>query len=165
MSSSSRPSRSRYRFGFRGKRPARTAQTATTDEILDSLTRQAKVIEDNGEQRTLELQTILEAEPDETLLQRSTLAPRRPLLPVKTKNLGKFTFAAMLIGGLTLLWNYSRLSRIFNPPNLPAIEQTISRAGFGDSQKIALVALCALTTSLLVRHSRCGRHSSLYSSI
>jgi hypothetical protein len=78
MSSSSRPPRSRYRFGFRGKRPARNAQAATTDEILDSLTRQARLMEKVGEERTLGLQTILEVEPGEGLLHSLSLPESSP---------------------------------------------------------------------------------------
>jgi len=48
-----------------GKRLARNVQAATTDEILDSLTRQATLMEKAGEERTLGLQPIVEVEPGE----------------------------------------------------------------------------------------------------
>ena len=62
MSSSSRPPRSRYRFGFKGKRPSRNSLAGSNDEILDSLTRHAKLMEDDGKDRILGLQTVLEVE-------------------------------------------------------------------------------------------------------
>jgi hypothetical protein len=153
MSSSSRPPRSRYRFGFRGKRPDPNAQAATTDEILDSLTRQAKLMEIDGEERTLGLQTILEGEPDHELLQSSP--PESGPTPARFKswNFGKSAFAIMLIGGFTFLWIYSRISQSLNPQSLAMLQQTISRAGFTDWQKIALMAVCALTVALLARRS------------
>ncbi len=154
MSSSSRPLRSRYRFGFRGKRPGRNAEAATTDEILDSLTRQAKLMEKDGEERTLGLQTILEFEPSEETLHSSSLLDSNPKVTrSKSWNFGKLTFALMLIGGLTFLWIYSRLSRSFNPQSLALLQQTISRAGFADWQKIGLMAFCAFLIALLARRS------------
>ena len=40
----------------------RDQQATTTDEILDSLTRQAKLIEASEKQRTLGLETLVEVE-------------------------------------------------------------------------------------------------------
>lgn len=153
MSSSSRPPRSRYRFGFRGKRTGRNDQATTTDEILDSLTRQAKLIERDGQKRTLGLQTILEVEPDEELLQSSPPESGPTAGHLKNWNLGKSAFAIMLIVGLTFLWIYSRLSQSLNPQSLAIFQQTTSRAGFTDWQKIALMAICAFTIALLARRS------------
>src|SRR5205809_6177644 len=62
MSPSNQPPRSRYLFGFKGKRPSRTPKVTTTDEILDSLTRHAKLMEEDGKDRILGLQTVLEVE-------------------------------------------------------------------------------------------------------
>ena len=155
MSSSSRPPRSRYRFGFRGKRPARNAQAATTDEILDSLTRQARLVEKAGEERTLGLQTILEVEPSEGLLHSLSLPEsisKKATRP-RTWSFGKLAFGVMLIGGLTFLWIYSRLSQSLSPQSLAMLQQTVSRVGFADWQKIALIAFCALAIALFARRS------------
>ena len=153
MSSSDRPPRSRYRFGFRGKRPGRNTHATTTDEILDSLTRQAKLMEKDGEERTLELQTILEADPGEDRLQSLRSEPDPIVEGLKSWNFGKLAFAIMLLGGLTLLWIFSRLSQSVSPENLATLQQTISRAGFTDWQKIALMAICAFSVALLARRS------------
>src|SRR5712664_1834671 len=131
MSSSGRPPRSRYRFGFRGKRPARNAQVTTTDEILDSLTRQAKSMEKEGEERILGLQTILEIEPGEGLLQSSGVPEAGPKVSrLRSWSFGKLAFAVMLVGGLTFLWIYSRLPRGLSPQSLATIQQMVSRVGF-----------------------------------
>ena len=160
MSSSNRPPRSRYRFGFRGKRPPRNYQATTTDEILDSLTRQAKSLEKDGVERTMELETILEAEPDEELLPSLGLPEPGPKASrLKPRSFGKLAFVIMLIGGLTFLWNYSRISQSLNPQSLAMLQQTVSRVGFADWQKIALMAICALTVSLLARRSTNRRRS------
>jgi len=164
MSSSSRPPRSRYRFGFRGKRPARNAQAATTDEILDSLTRQARLMEKAGEERTLELQTILEVETGEGLLHSLSLPESSPKVTrLKTWSFGKLAFGVMLIGGLTFLWIYSRLSRGLSPQSLAMLQQTVSRVGFADWQKIALMAFCALAIALFARRSTIRMRSRLLS--
>lgn len=154
MSSSSRPPRSRYRFGFRGKRPGRNTQAATTDEILESLTRQAGLMEEHREKRALGLQTILETEPSEEVLQPSPLELGTIRKRMKIRSIGGFVFAAMLIGGLTFLWVYSRLSRTLNLQSVASLQQTISRAGFADWQKVALIALSAFTIALMARRSR-----------
>ncbi len=166
MSSSSRPPRSRYRFGFRGKRPGRNAEATTTDEMLDSLTRQAELMEKDGEERTLGLQTILEFEPSGETLHSSSVPESDPKVTrLKTWNFGKLTFALMLIGGLTFLWIYSRLSQSFNPQSLAMIQQTISRAGFADWQKIALMAFCAFLVALLARRSSSRIRSRVVSTV
>ncbi|HVH14949.1 MAG TPA: hypothetical protein VNA15_04430 [Candidatus Angelobacter sp.] len=166
MSSSSRPPRSRYRFGFRGKRPRRNAEaTTTTDEILDSLTRQARLMEKDGAERTLGLNTILEVEPGEELLQ-SRRPEADPIVEgLKSWNFGKLAFAIMLVGGLTLLWIYSRLSQSASQESLARLQETISRAGFTDWQKIALMAICAFAIALLVRRSTGKIHSRIISTV
>lgn len=162
MSSSSRPRGSRYRFGFRGKPPGRNPQAATTDEILDSLTRQAKLMERDGKERTLGLQTIAGIEPDEELPQSPGLESGSTFERFKNRNLGMSIFAAMLIGGLVFLWIYSRLAQTLNMKSFATVQQTISNAGFADWQKIAMIALFALIIALLTRRSRNRARSRLF---
>ena len=154
MGSSRRPPRSRYHFGFSGKRPSRRTQPTTTDEILDSLTRQAKLMEEAGIERTLGLETILEDHSSEDILRLSRIEPNMVVKGLKRRNLSKLPLAIMCIGGLTLLWVYSRLSQSVSLGRLSTIQQTISSAGFADWQKIILMAICALTISILVQRSR-----------
>jgi hypothetical protein len=162
MSSSGRPPRTRYRFGFRGKR-ARNSQTATTDEILDSLTRQAKSMQKDGEERTVGLQTILESERTQELAQAPRFEPSSKFELSKTRNLGRSIFAAMLVGGLAFLWIYSRLSQTLNMQSFATLQQTISSAGFANWQKVALIALSAFTIAVLTRRSRGKARSRLFS--
>src|SRR6266581_7539748 len=60
-------------FGFKGKRPSRNSITGSTDEILDSLTRHAKLMEEDGKDRILGLQAVLEVECDEKHVPPSNL--------------------------------------------------------------------------------------------
>ncbi|SRR6266480_134934 len=48
--------------GFKGKRPSRNSIAGSTDEKLDSLTRHAKLMEEDGKDRILGFQTVLEVE-------------------------------------------------------------------------------------------------------
>jgi hypothetical protein len=154
MSSSGRPPRSKYRFGFRGKRSGRAPQPATTDEILDSLTRQAKLMEKNGEERTIGLQTILEVDPPHEPTRSSNLESSKTFERLKPGSLRKFAFAIMLLIGLAFVWVYSRLSQTLNPPTLTMLQQTISRTGFGDWQKIVFIAFCAFVIALLAHRKK-----------
>jgi|SRR2546425_3740191 len=165
MSSSSRPPRSRYRFGFKGKRLGRGQKAATTDEILDSLTRQAKLMDQEGKDRTLGLETIFEVESHDEHLQPSNLTSARTFKPLKARNLGKYAFGAVLMGGLTFLWIYSRLSESLNLQSLTTLQQTLSRVGFADWQKIALIAFLALTIALFARRSGRRVHPRLFSGV
>ena len=87
-------------------------------------------MEKAGEERTLGLQTILEVEPDEGLLHSLSLPESSPRVTrLKTWSFGKLAFGVMLIGGLTFLWIYSRLSDGISPQSLDMLQQTISRVG------------------------------------
>jgi hypothetical protein len=117
-----------------------------------------------GEERTLGLQTILEVETGEGLLHSLSLPESSPKVTrLKTWSFGKLAFGVMLIGGLTFLWIYSRLSQSLSSQSLAMLQQTVSRVGFADWQKIALMAFCALAIALLARRSTNRMHSRLLS--
>ena len=109
-------------------------------------------MEQDRDERTIGLQTILEDDPSEDLLQSMRLEPDT-IEVLNRRNLGKLAFAIMFVGGLTLLWIYTRLSQIVRAENLASIQQTISRAGFTDWQKIALMAVCAFAIAILIRRA------------
>src|ERR1700756_3442900 len=165
MSSSTRRLRSRHRFGFRGKRPSRNPEAITTDEILDSLTRQAASMEGDGKERSLGLETLLEVGLDDQVVQPSDLEPVRTIYRLNTRDLGKTAFSVMLIAGLAFLWFYSRLSQILSLNSLAMVQQSISQAGFADWQKIAVIAFFALALALLAQNSRNRSRSRLVSPI
>jgi len=106
------------------------------------------------EERTLGLQTILDVEPDEGVLHSLSLPESSPKVTrLKTWSFGKLAFAVMLIGGLTFLWVYSKLSQGLSARSLVILQQAVSRVGFADWQKIALMAFCALAFALFARRS------------
>jgi hypothetical protein len=164
MSASTRRLRSKHRFGFRGTRPSRNPEAVTADEILDSLTRQAASMEGDGRERSLGLETLLEVGLDDHVIQPSDLEPARTIYRLNTR-LGKTAFSAMLVGGLAFLWFYSRLSQILSLNSLTMVQQSISRAGFADWQKIAIIAFFALVMALLAQNSRNRSRSRLVSQV
>jgi len=92
-------------------------------------------MEEDGKDRILGLQAVLEVESDEKHFQLSNLEATRMFNPLKTRNLGKYAFVTMLVGGLTSLWIYSRLPESLNLQTLATLQQTISRVGFTVWQK------------------------------
>jgi len=122
-------------------------------------------MEEDGKDRILGLQAVLEVESNEKHFQLSNLEAPRIFNPLKTRNLGKYAFGAIFIGGLTFLWIYSRLSESLNLQTLTTPQQTISRMGFTDWQKITLIAVSALTIALLARRSRRRVQSRLLSDV
>lgn len=109
--------------------------------------------EKGGEERTLGLQIILEADPREELLPSSRLESEPTVGVLKTWNFGKLAFAIMLVGGLAFLWTYSRLSQRVGPEGLARLQQAITSVGFIDWQKIVLIAICVLIIAPLARRS------------
>src|SRR5207302_11032954 len=101
MSSSSQPPRPRYRFGFKGKRPSRTPKATQTNEIPDSLTRYAKLMEEDGKDRILGLQAVLGVESDEMPFQLSNLEATRMFKPVTPQIHGVLALGAAIIGAQT----------------------------------------------------------------
>src|SRR5438445_7869244 len=150
MSSSSRPPRSRYRFGFKGKRSHRNPHAATTDETLDSLTRQARLMEGDAKDRTRGLQTILEVESDEDRFQPWNREAAEAFKRSKERNFGKYAFGAMLIGGLTFLWIYSSLSEYLDLRCLTFLHEFISSVVLADCQKLAFIGCCTLIIAFIV---------------
>jgi hypothetical protein len=122
-------------------------------------------MEEDGKDRILGLQAVLEVESDEKHVQPSNLEATRMFKLLKTRNLGEYAFDAMFIGGLTFLWIYSRLSKSLNLQTLTTLQQTISRTEFTDWKKITLIAVSALTVALLACRSRRRVHTRLLSDV
>lgn len=156
VSSSSRSPRPKHRFGFRGNRASPRPQNATTDELLDSLTRHAELMEKDGKERAIELQTILEFEPDNETTQSSPLELSRTLEHFRTRRIGRSVFAFMLLGGVAFLWTYSQLRKPFNLQDVTIAQRTITMVGFANWYNVLLIALSALIFALLAHRSRTG---------
>jgi hypothetical protein len=150
--------RARHRFGFSGvhKRPKR-AQTATPDEILDSLTRQAGSQTELGEAQTKRLELLIEPEETRQFLESEDLSSE----PVPGKrSLGHFAFALMMLIGMAAVWLYTRGSRFYDPATLTGLVQATGvQKVFANPAQVGVVFLIASILALWVAHRR--RHSSL----
>jgi hypothetical protein len=163
-SSSNQPPRSKYCFSFKSNRHMRDSRIATADEILDSLTRQAKSMETTEKQRALGSETLAEVELKEEP-QPSNLVGSPTLRRFRNSHLVRYIFAAMLAAGMTFLWICSRLSKTLDPRSLNNLQQSVSRAGFADAQRIELILAIALLIALFVRHSRRKMRASPFSTV
>jgi hypothetical protein len=111
-------------------------------------------MENDGKERTLGLETILETELLDEPPQSINLEPSETFQRIRTRSLGKAAFALMLLGGVAFLLIYSKLPEILNSYRMITVQQAISTAGFADWQKIVLIALCAFIFALLAHRSR-----------
>jgi len=102
------------------------------------------------------------SDPAETQRPQKPEAARMFKTRRKRVDLGKYAFGAMLIGRLTVLRIYSRLSESLNLPTLTTLRQTISSMESTDWQKITLIAFSALIIALLACRSG-RRYAHVYS--
>ncbi len=111
-------------------------------------------MEEDREERTVGLETILEADASDESNQSSNLDLGQPFQTLKTRSLGKSVSTLMLLGGVVFLWIYSKLLQNLDLRNPTILQQRVLDAGFTDMQKVALVAICAFVFALLARRSR-----------
>lgn len=150
--------RAKHRFGFSGvhKRPKRP-ETATPDEILDSLTRQAGSQTELGEAQTKRLELLME--PEETLRLEEVEEPYQRHSENR-KSLGHFAFALMLLIGMAAVWLYTRGSRFYDPAYINRLVQStgIQRV-FTNPTQVGVIFSVASILALWIARRR--RHASL----
>ncbi len=153
-SETSRPPRARFRFGFSGSSERGKNGKVTSDEILESLTRQANLRERLAQERSISLDEIVQTEEAGRYLQM----PERMSFPSTTnqerRSMGRFAFIVMLVGGFGILWIYGILSRAFDMIMPSRIQNLISITAFIDPTKVFVIGLFALIAGLLVRRAR-----------
>ena len=145
--------RAKHRFGFSGihKRP-KTPQTATPDEILDSLTRQAGSQTGLGEAQTKQLELLMEPEETLQLIQTEEAPPENVR---NRRSLAHFAFALMLLAGMGIVWIYTRGSRFYDPAYINSLIQSagIQRV-FTDPAQVGVIFSVASLLALWVAHRR-----------
>ena len=122
MGSDSRSPRARHRFGFSGPLTRQKKERVTTDDILDSLTRQAEIRQKLGEDDRVRLEEIAGTE-ELIPLQGFNPDPEFPSVGAKKRSLGHLAFVLMLLTGLTVVWLYSSISKPFDLASLTSIIQ------------------------------------------
>jgi hypothetical protein len=140
--------RARFRFGFSGRRKRAKPPEDTvisSDDILDSLTRQASSQVGLGEQQTRSLEVLTEME-DVRPLSESSASSLIPLRPETNRSAGRYVIVVMCFAGLLVVWLYSSGRRIFDVFQLDNLVQKIdvqsvfsNPAQFGIISSIAMV--------------------------
>ncbi len=152
--------KARFRFGFSGKRKRakpleETASVSvSSDDILDSLTRQASSQVGVGEQQTQSLELIGETE-EQGLFPEPTLATVGHTKLEVGRNLGRYAIVLMCLGGLFIVWLYSSGRQIFETTQWDAIVQkTGVQSVFANPAQIAIMSTFAMIIALWVAYRR-----------
>ena len=163
MGSDSRSPRARHRFGFSGPVTRQKKDRVTTDDILDSLTRQAELKQKLGENDSLRLEEIAGTE-ELIRFQGFNPEPAFPSEVAKKRSFGHLAFAFMLLTGLTVVWLYSSFSKPFDLASLSGIIQKSGiQSIFTNQAQLGIIALAALLGALWIRHRRGGSSTRLLS--
>jgi len=154
LDSDSRSPRARHRFGFSGPLTRQKKDRVTTDDILDSLTRQAELRQKLGETDSLRLDEIAGRE-ELSRFQGFGPEPALPSTMAKKRSFGQLAFIFMLLTGLTTVWLYSSISKPFDLVSLDGIIQKSGlQSVFANEAQVGIVALVALIGALWIHRKR-----------
>jgi len=152
--------RPRFRFGFSGKKKrANSADLAedtgaTTDDILDSLTRQAVIREKLVTQGKIDDEGIIGSEVFGQSWEPIT-APLHPARVRKDRDFGRYGFALMLLGGLSVLWLYGLLTRTYELfPLNKLLQYSGVQTVFAQPLQTAVIAASALLAAYGIARRR-----------
>ena len=163
MGSDSRSPRARHRFGFSGPLMKQNKDRVTTDDILDSLTRQAELRQKLRERDQVGLEEIAETE-DLSRFQGFNTEPTSASMTTKKRSFGHLAFVFMLLIGLIVVWTHSSISKPFELASLNGI---IQKSGvpsiFASQVQFGIIALAALLGALWIRRRRRGSSLQLLS--
>jgi hypothetical protein len=145
--------KARFRFGFSGKRKHPRPQEhtiVTSDDILDSLTRQAASQVGLGEQQTQSLELIGETE-EPTLFSEPATPTVAQFRQETSRRLGNYLIVLMCIGGMIVVWLYSSGRGIFDPSVLnTTVPRTAVQSMFANPLQVGVMSVFALITALWI---------------
>lgn len=149
--------KARFRFGFTGKRKRNSFSQITnvsSDDILDSLTRQAASQLGFQEQHTKSLE-VLSEENEPALSAETFLSSETPFSPVLRKKRGHFLIVAMGSVGFVVVWLYSSAKGLVGTASLDSIlQRTGVHSVFANPAQVGIISLAALIMSLWVAARR-----------
>ncbi len=152
--------KARFRFGFSGKRKRakpleETASlSVSSDDILESLTRQAASQVGSGEQQTQSLELIGEMD-EQSLFSEPALETVGHTKLEIGRNLGHYAIVLMCLGGLAIVWLYSSGRQIFEASQWDAVVQkTGAQSVFANPVQIAIMSIFAMIIALWVAYRR-----------
>ena len=137
--------RARHRFDFSGKPRNREAQT-TTDQILNSLNRQARPAGNIEEDHT----DLVEESVQVAGLERQDGYS-------SGRGMGRWLFVGMVLGIVVVLWAFGLFPRILYVDTVGSINNLVSMVPTIDIMIIVIIWIAALVIGLLGRR---GRHAS-----
>ena len=151
--------KTKHRFGFSGKRkrtnplPSTIDSKVSSDEILDSLTRQASSQVGLSEANTKMLEILAEEEPG--LLETTPLSSVGELSKRSGGRFGHYAIAVMSIGGMAAVWFYSSGRTLINSNLLnDIIQRTNVRSVFGNPLEIGVVSIISLVVASWIAFRR-----------
>ena len=156
-SDSSTSPKARFRFGFSGKRKRNSFSQNTnvsSDDILDSLTRQAASQLGFQEQHTQSLEVLAEGE-EPTLSSEAVLSAETPFGQIPRRKIGHFVIVAMGGLGLLVVWLYSSAKGLIGAALLDsALQKTGVHSVFANPAQVGIISIAALITSVWVATRR-----------
>jgi hypothetical protein len=141
--------RARHRFDFSGKPRNREAQT-TTDQILNSLNRQAQPAGNIEEDHT----DLIEESVQVTSLERQDGYS-------SGRRMGRWLFVGMVLGIVVVLWAFGLFPRILYVDTVGSINNLVSMVPTIDIMIIVMIWIAALVIGLLGRRARHASSTSL----
>lgn len=149
--------KARFRFGFSGKRKRNSFSqntNVTSDDILDSLTRQAASQLGFQEQHTQSLEVLAEGE-EPTLYSETVLSAETSSGQIPRRKLGHYMIAAMGGVGLLVVWLYSSAKGLIGAALLDSALQRIGvHSVFANPAQVGIISLAALIASVWVAARR-----------
>ena len=145
--------KARHRFGFSGKRKRPLPSVSTpvsSDDILDSLTRQAASQVGFREEQTQGLELLAETE-EPTLYSEPIVSTETQIPEENVRRLGHYAFVIMCVVGMVVVWLYSSGRGMLDASLLTGlIPKTGVQSVFTDPLQIGIVSIIAMITGLWV---------------
>ena len=148
--------KARFKFGFSGKRKRNSYENTpvSSDDFLDSLTRQAASQLGFQEQHTRSLE-ILGEEDEPTISSESVLSTSTSFRPVLKRKLGHYAIVLMGGLGLVVVWLYSSAKGLMGMALLTSLlQRTGVNSVFANPLEVGIVSLAALVSSLWIAMRR-----------
>ena len=125
MGSNSKSPKARHRFGFFGRPTREKKDRITTDDILASLTKQAKLKQKLGKEDHVAMEETAETE-EVSRFQGFNPEPESPTMVERKTGYRHLVFVFMLLIGLTVVWLYNSPSKPFDLAPLKGVLQKSS---------------------------------------
>jgi len=134
--------RARHRFDFSGKSSNREAHT-TTDQILNSMNRQAQPAGNIGQDQENNLEDSVQTSESE-----------QPAEYSRGRSIGRWLFFGLILSVVILLWAFGLFPRILYVDTVGSIDNLVSMIPTIDLMIIVVIWMAALVIGLLGRRTR-----------